>query len=141
MIGKEMPQLQPALYLETGFDQDDEFGAGGDSVTQLTPGQIFREMPEGFRPERAGRANAVIQFHISGRDGGDWYVTIKDRTCVVSEGIATKPDATVQMDATDYIDLATGKLKRMQAFASRKIKASGDLALLQRMDRWFVQPG
>ena len=109
-------------------------------MSDLTPAQIFQEMPSGFRPERAGRANAVIQFHISGQDGGDWYVTIKDRTCVVAEGIAAKPNATVEMDAADYIDLATGKLKRMQAFASRKIKASGDLALLQRMDRWFVQP-
>jgi putative sterol carrier protein len=100
---------------------------------------MIEEMPEDFRPERAGRANAVVQFHITGEDGGDWYVTIKDRTCTVVEGIAPKANATMTMDAADYVSLATGKLSSVKAFTSRRVEASGNVALLKRMDRWFVR--
>ena len=96
-------------------------------------------MPQTFRPERAGRANCVVQFHITGNDGGDWYVTIKDRKCTVTEGITSSANATLRMDARDYVDLATGRLGSMKAFTSGKVKASGDVSLLQRMDRWFVR--
>jgi putative sterol carrier protein len=81
----------------------------------------------------------VVQFHITGEDGGDWYVTIKDRKCTVTEGVAGSANATLRMDAHDYVALATGKLGSMKAFMSGTVKASGDVALLQRMDRWFVR--
>jgi putative sterol carrier protein len=96
-------------------------------------------MPQTFRPERAGRASCTVQFHISGEGGGDWHVTIQDRKCTVTEGVSNAADATLNMDASDYVDLATGKLNSMKAFMSGKVKASGDVSLLQRMDRWFVR--
>ena len=92
-----------------------------------------------FRPERAGRANAVIQFCITGEGGGDWYMTIKDRKCTVDEGVAANANATIKVDAADYVALSTGKLSSMKAFASGKVKASGDISLLRRTDRWFVR--
>lgn len=109
-------------------------------MADKTARELIEEMPEAFRPERAGRANAVIQFRISGKGGGDWYVTIKDKTCTVTEGIKEEANATVRMDGEDYVALATGRLGRMKAFTTGKVKASGDLSLLQRMDRWFVPP-
>ncbi|MFN2244459.1 MAG: SCP2 sterol-binding domain-containing protein, partial [Anaerolineae bacterium] len=71
--------------------------------------------------------------------GGDWYVTIKDRTCAVVEGVTENPSATVQMDTADYVALSTGKLGSMKAFASGKVKASGDLTLMKRMENWFYK--
>ncbi|MGD9047366.1 MAG: SCP2 sterol-binding domain-containing protein [Anaerolineae bacterium] len=108
-------------------------------MTEKTARQRIEAMPDTFRPERAGRANCVVQFHITGEDGGDWYVTIKDRKCTVTEGIADSANATLRMDAGDYVALATGKLGSMKAFMSGTVKASGDVSLLQRMDRWFVR--
>ena len=110
-------------------------------MNSKTAGELIEEMPQSFRPERAGRAKAVIQFLISGEGGGNWVVVIKDRTCTVTEGETGSADATVRMDAGDYVALATGKLSRMKALTSGRIKASGDLSLLQRMDRWFVPGG
>jgi putative sterol carrier protein len=110
-------------------------------MADRTARQLIEEMSETFRPERAGRAEAVVQFRISGAGGGDWYVTIKDRTCTVTEGVTEGAKATVRMDADDYVALSTGKLGSMKAFATGKVKASGDVSLLQRMDRWFVRRG
>jgi putative sterol carrier protein len=108
-------------------------------MAELTARQIIEEMPDNFRPERAGRANAVVQFRLTGEGGGDWYVTIKDRTCTVVEGVTENPSATVQMNTTDYVALSTGKLGSMKAFASGKVKASGDLTLMKRMENWFYK--
>jgi putative sterol carrier protein len=108
-------------------------------MVELTARQIIEEMPDNFRPERAGRANAVVQFRLTGEGDGDWYVTIKDRTCTVTEGVAEDPSATVQMDTADYVALSTGKLGSMKAFATGKVKASGDLTLMKRMENWFYK--
>lgn len=121
--------IQPDLSWETA------------QVAEKTARERIEEMPNTFRPERAGRANCVVQFHITGQDGGDWYVTIKDRACTVTEGVADSANATLRMDAHDYVDLATGKLGSMKAFMSGTVKATGDVSLLQRMDRWFVRQG
>lgn len=108
-------------------------------MAELTAKDLIENMPNTFRPERAGRAKAVIQFRLSGEGGGDWYVQIKDKTCSVTEGVTDAADATLQMSASDYVALATGKLGGMRAFTSGRVKASGDLSLLMRMDSWFVR--
>ena len=116
-------------------------GESQKEMTDKTVRQWIEEMPESFRPERAGRANVVVQFRISGTGGGDWYMTIGDRTCTVTEGVAEEANATVRVGAEDYIALSTGRLGSMKAFTTGKVKASGDISLLQRMDRWFVRKG
>lgn len=108
-------------------------------MAEKTARQLIEEMPQTFQPERAGRAEAVIQFQISGDGGGNWVVTIKDKRCTVTEGVAQDANATVRMDASNYVALSTGKLGSMKAFTSGKVKASGNISLLQRMDRWFVR--
>jgi putative sterol carrier protein len=105
----------------------------------MTARELIEDMPRTFRPERAGRAKAVIQFQLSGEGGGNWHVSIADRTCTVTEGIIETADATIRMNASDYVALATGKLGSMKAFLSGRVKASGDISLLRRMDTWFVR--
>jgi putative sterol carrier protein len=105
----------------------------------MTARELIEDMPRTFRPERAGRAKAVIQFQLSGEGGGNWYVVIQDRTCTVTEGTTETADATIRTDASDYVALATGKLGSMKAFLSGRVKASGDISLLRRMDTWFVR--
>lgn len=105
----------------------------------MTARQLIEEMPQTFRPQRAGRAQAVIQFKLSGEGGGNWYVVIKDRTCTVTEGMTDAADATIEMDASDYVALATGKLGSLKAFMTGRVKATGDISLLRRMDTWFVR--
>ena len=109
-------------------------------MPEPTASEIVEGMPGRFRPERAGRADAVIQFNLTGEGGGDWYITIKDRACTVNQGLAEQPTASVQMEASTYVALATGKLGAMRAFTSGKVKASGDLTLMRRMENWFFKP-
>ncbi|MGD2041139.1 MAG: SCP2 sterol-binding domain-containing protein [Anaerolineae bacterium] len=108
-------------------------------MSTKTARQLIEEMPETFQPERAGRAAAVVQFHISGEDGGEWFVTIKNKTCTVTEGVTESADATIRVDSDDYVALSSGQLSSTKAFMSGKVKATGNVALLRRMDRWFIR--
>ena len=115
--------------------------APADEQSVKTAEEILQAYVADFRHDPAAAQAITFGVRVTGEGGGDWVVTIKDRTCTVTEGETTSADATVRMDAGDYVALATGKLSRMKAFTSGRIKASGDLSLLQRMDRWFVPGG
>jgi putative sterol carrier protein len=106
-------------------------------MADMTAREWIEAMPDAFRPERARRVHAVIQFELSGEGGGTWHAIIKDGTCTVSEGVHDDADATIIMEAADYVALATGKLGGMRAFLSGRIKTRGDFSLLQRMQSWF----
>jgi len=99
----------------------------------------MEEMPQVFRPNRAKGVDTVIQFRLSGEGGGNWYTTIKDGTCTVTEGVSDAAQGTIMMTASDYVALATGKLGGMKAFLTGRVKTSGDFTLLQKMQTWFPQ--
>ncbi len=106
-------------------------------MDSMTARDLIETMPSAFRPERARRVNAVIQFELSGEGGGDWYVTIKDGTCTVTEGVSDAAQGTIMMTASDYVALADGKLGGMKAFLTGRIKTTGDFTLLKKMETWF----
>ena len=112
---------------------------GAVSSKQKTARQLMEEMPQVFRPNRAKGVDTVIQFRLSGEGGGNWYTTIKDGTCTVTEGVSDAAQGTIMMTASDYVALATGKLGGMKAFLTGRVKTSGDFTLLQKMQTWFPQ--
>ena len=116
---------------EPGCDEE------ASTLENQTARELIETMPEAFRPERARRADAVIQFKLSGEGGGNWYATIKNGTCTVTEGVNKDAQGTIMMDASDYVALAAGELGGMKAFLSGRIKTSGDFTLLKKMETWF----
>lgn len=46
---------------------------------------VFNKMSEVFDPDAAQGLNAVFQFEITGDDGEDWNIVVKDGTCEISE--------------------------------------------------------
>jgi putative sterol carrier protein len=78
-------------------------------------------MPKAFVPEKAGDLEAVIEFSLSGRRG-NWAVTISEGSCSVSRELAENPKLTLSALASDYLDIITGKVNAMSAFAEGKVK-------------------
>jgi putative sterol carrier protein len=99
--------------------------------------QIFARMPAVFDPGAAAGIDAVIQFNIEGDEGGDWYATIKDQTCTVSEGVHDSPTLSVRMSDKNWIGLCKGELNAVFAFMSGKLKTKGDIMLAQRLPKLF----
>ena len=106
-----------------------------------SPQEIFDQMGANLNPDAAKGMNATIQFNLSGDDGGQWYVALKDGTCQVQEGTASSANMTLSMSAQDYVDMIMGKLNGQMAFMSGKLKISGDMGLAMKMQSLFKRPG
>ena len=103
----------------------------------MTPEDIFTRMSEGLDENAAKGVNATIQFNLSGDEGGQWFVTVRDGKVSVSKGSAASPNMTMAMTAQDYVDMNTGKLNPQMAFMSGKLKISGDMGLAMKMQSLF----
>jgi NAD(P)-dependent dehydrogenase (short-subunit alcohol dehydrogenase family)/acyl dehydratase/putative sterol carrier protein len=103
----------------------------------LTVARVFELMPDSFRPEKAEGIDAVFQYRISGPGGGQWYASVKDRTCEVVRGEHPKPTTTIIISDKDFLALTQNKLNAMQAFTSGRLKVEGDLMKSQLIGKLF----
>jgi putative sterol carrier protein len=105
-----------------------------------TPQEFFeKQLPERFKPEKATGINAVAQLTLTGPDGGEWVIIIKDQKLQVKEG--KDPAATVTLKASDrdFMDMVNEKLSVEKAFFTGRIHFKGDLALaLKLRDTGFL---
>jgi putative sterol carrier protein len=107
---------------------------------ELTIEDLMGRMPKAFQPDKAQGVEAVVQYHLSGDQGGDWVVRIGGGACVVEKGTAEAPNLTLSAEASDYLAVVTGKLNAMSAFAAGKLKLKGDLPLAMKLMSFFKLP-
>ncbi len=106
-------------------------------MSDLTVQELIDRMPRALIPEKAAGVNAVVQYHLTGTEGGDWIVSIKDGQCAVEKGTSPTPNMTLTADAQDYKDVITGKLNPMNAFMTGKVRLAGDLNLAMKLTSFF----
>ncbi len=88
-------------------------------------------------PNLVQKINALFQFHIDGDNGGDWVVDLKSGDGEVRSGATDGADCTISMAGDDFVELATGKLNAMAAFAQGKIKIQGNPMLATKLQGLF----
>jgi putative sterol carrier protein len=96
---------------------------------------VFDGMPATFQAAAAMGVDAVFQFHITGRDAGDWYAVVKGSECSIASGRHLAPSATLRMADGDFLELAAGRLSAMAAYMSGKLSIEGDLAKAQLVQK------
>ena len=99
--------------------------------------EVLDKMPDALVPEKAAGVNAVIQLNLSGDGGGDWYMTIANGQVVVDEGQATSPDVSLDMEASDYVDITKGDGNPMTLFITGKIKVQGNISIAMKFQELF----
>ncbi|MBW2169714.1 MAG: SCP2 sterol-binding domain-containing protein [Deltaproteobacteria bacterium] len=99
--------------------------------------EIFTKMPEVFNPSAAQGLDAVFQFEITGDDGGNWSVIIKDGACQIQEATHESPTVTLTMSGETWLGMVNKEINGMQAFMNGQLKASGDIMLAQRIEQLF----
>jgi len=90
-----------------------------------------------FRPLRARGWNAVIQYFIEGLGGGNHYLVIRDQTCTHYEGVVDEPTLTITASVDDWQAIAEGRLDGQEAYFSGKMRVSGNMNDLFRMQSVF----
>jgi putative sterol carrier protein len=95
--------------------------------------EFMSRMSAAFVPEKAAGIDANIQLKLTGAQAADWYVTIKDSKCTLTQGTAPVAKLTVTTDSADFIKIFTGQLDGMQAFMQGKLKLTGDMNLAMKL--------
>jgi 3-hydroxy-3-methylglutaryl CoA synthase/NAD(P)-dependent dehydrogenase (short-subunit alcohol dehydrogenase family)/putative sterol carrier protein len=135
----EMADANAAIYslisppADTGEEKPAQDG-GGDLDVEA----CFAGMQATFNAEAAAGVHVVFQFSISGQGGGEWNCLIKDKTCTIAVGAHDKPNCTLKMADTDFLDMMTGKLPAMQAYTSGKLQIEGDILKSQLIEKLFT---
>jgi len=89
---------------------------------------IEDELPEKLSdPEKLKGLDFVLQFNITGDEGGEWILEVKDQKSEIKEGAADNPKITLKMKDKDFVKLVNGELSGQKAFMSGKLKFKGDM--------------
>ena len=106
-------------------------------MSDITVHQLMENHPKAFRPEMAEGVDAVIQYVLTGEEGGNYIIRIKDGACTWEEGKAESPKVTLTADAQDFKDVLLGRVNGMQYFMQGKLKLAGDLNLAMKLTSFF----
>lgn len=104
---------------------------------ELTISSLMARLPEAFQADKAAGVDAVIQFNLTGDQGGEWYVTIADGTCKIDDGTTEDPKLTITADGQDMLGIFSGEMNAMAAFSGGKLKLAGDLGLSMKLLNFF----
>ncbi len=117
-----------------------------EGITQGKPAQgkvedmrlLLRGMAAAFfNPQAAGDLEATIQFEVTGRQTGDWFLSIDTGKCTYHEGKANSPNLTIKTPSEVWLAIANKEMDGQQAFMEGKYTAAGDMSLLMRMRGLF----
>ena len=99
-----------------------------------TPKDFFEKiLPNKFKPEKAAGINVTVQVNITGPNGGDWVVTIKNQQLKVEEGTHPSPTLELKIAETDYMDLVNGKMSGEKAFITGRLRFKGNIGLALKL--------
>lgn len=99
-----------------------------------TPAEFFEKvLPKKFDASKAESLDATVQMNITGPEGGQWAITVKNRNLAVRKGSEEKPTMTITMADLDFVDLINGKMSGEKAFMSGKLKFDGDFSVALKL--------
>jgi putative sterol carrier protein len=99
-----------------------------------TPKDFFEKvLPNRFKPDKAAGVDVTVQIKITGPNGGNWAVTIKDQKLEVKEGTQPSPTLSLEMEEADYMDVVNGKMSGEKAFLTGKLRFKGNIALALKL--------
>ncbi|TDC28038.1 SCP2 sterol-binding domain-containing protein [Streptomyces sp. 8K308] len=136
------PEDFAALVKQSSAKELDELMRG--EPRQRVLAEIFTRMARQFRPENAGSLTALIRWELTGGAGEPtavYDVTIADGTCAAVPGPTdATPRVTLALGDADFLRLVSGNASPVLMFMTRKLKATGDVALASGLARLFNIP-
>jgi putative sterol carrier protein len=79
--------------------------------------------------------DGVLNFQITGAQGGNWGVEIRNKVLNILEGGHPKPDILVTMKDADFVNFINGKLNGQMAFMTGKLKVKGNMQLAMKLNK------
>ena len=102
-------------------------------ASQQEVAEIFSDMVTKVDPNKVGAINALIQFDLSGENGGLYWVKLNNGEAESGAGTADNPNMTLKSTADDWVAVYNGELNAMNAFMNGKLKIQGDMGLAMKL--------
>jgi putative sterol carrier protein len=110
-------------------------------MNPVTVKELFASLPSKFDRAAAEDLDVVYQFDLSGAQGGQYHLRVKDGTCVVVEGIHADPHVTLSMAGEDCLKVLNGQLSGPAVLMSGRLQISGDIGLAMQLKSLFPGVG
>ena len=110
-------------------------------MAEYTVKELIFNHEKAFMPEKAPGLEAVVQYHLTGDEGGDFIINIANDKCKVEEGVAENPVMTLTADGAYFGDVLLGKADGMKGFMEGKLQLAGDLNLAMKLTGFFKMGG
>jgi putative sterol carrier protein len=98
---------------------------------------IVSGMAMAFDAEAAGDLQAVVQFDVSGKEPGQYYMHIAEGTCAAFEGVHPDPALTIHTPSEVWMAISSGEMNGATALMTGEYSVKGNLGLLMRFDKLF----
>jgi putative sterol carrier protein/putative NADPH-quinone reductase len=98
---------------------------------------LLRGMAVMFDSQAAGNLKATIQFEVTGKQPGKWFLSVENGKCGFFEGKVNDPNLTIQTPSEVWLAITNKELDGQQAFTEGRYTATGDIRLLMRMKSLF----
>lgn len=99
--------------------------------------EFFKQLPSKLDAGAAEDVDVVYQFDLSGAQGGQYIVTIREGACQVKEGRHEDPHVILSMAGEDCVKVLNGELSGPAAAMSGRIRISGDIELAMQLRMLF----
>ena len=110
-------------------------------MNPTTVKEFFQLLPGRLDSDAAEDLDAVYQFDLSGAQGGQYILTIREGVCQIAEGLHADPHVVLSMAGEDCLKVLTGQLSGPAAAMSGRIKISGDIGLAMQLKGLFPTLG
>ncbi len=99
-----------------------------------TPKEFFeKDLPLRFKPEKAEGIDVVAQLNISGANGGNWTIFIKDKRLQIKDGAHPEPQITLKCTDNDFMDIISKKISAEKAFFTGRIQFKGNITMALKL--------
>jgi putative sterol carrier protein len=106
-------------------------------MKRVTVKEFFKQLPKKLDAAAAEDMEAVYQFDLSGPQGGQYILTIREGACQVKEGTHDDPHVTLSMAGEDCVKVLNGELSGQAAAMSGRVRISGDIGLAMQLKALF----
>ena len=110
-------------------------------MNPTTVKEFFQLLPGRLDSDAAEDLDAVYQFDLSGAQGGQYVLTIREGACQVAEGMHADPHVVLSMAGEDCIKILKCQLNGTAVAMSGRLKISGDIGLAIQLKALFPTVG
>lgn len=89
--------------------------------------EVVFKLPELFNPKKAKGYNRTIQLNITGDNGGQYYLVVKNLEASVFEGLAEKANFVMTIADKDFVEYFEGVAKPMDLVRNGRLKFTGPM--------------